>query len=230
MQRLVLAAIAAVAIAAPASATVVTLDFTNVVNPGLGNSTEVGGFYNGGTSGHGTSGANLGVGFSGNALAINDYNGCCEPDAALGRKGILFFLSGGAVTMDYAAGFTNGFSFYYSSNSDAFIRVYDGLGGTGNVLATLNLVTQANQGCAPGSTGFYCNWTAIGVAFTGNARSIDFGGGANFVAYDNITFGSDRPGGGGGVIPEPATWAMMIAGFGLVGGAMRRRRVAGAIA
>ncbi|MFN7173140.1 MAG: PEPxxWA-CTERM sorting domain-containing protein [Thermaurantiacus tibetensis] len=30
----------------------------------------------------------------------------------------------------------------------------------------------------------------------------------------------------GGVIPEPATWAMLIAGFGLVGGAMRRRRAA----
>lgn len=28
----------------------------------------------------------------------------------------------------------------------------------------------------------------------------------------------------GGVIPEPATWAMMIAGFGLVGAAARRRR------
>lgn len=27
-----------------------------------------------------------------------------------------------------------------------------------------------------------------------------------------------------GVVPEPATWAMLIAGFGLVGGAMRRRR------
>ena len=26
-------------------------------------------------------------------------------------------------------------------------------------------------------------------------------------------------------VPEPATWAMMIAGFGLVGGALRRRRV-----
>lgn len=28
----------------------------------------------------------------------------------------------------------------------------------------------------------------------------------------------------GGVIPEPATWAMLVAGFGFVGGAIRRRR------
>ena len=36
-------------------------------------------------------------------------------------------------------------------------------------------------------------------------------------------------GGGGtgsGVVPEPASWAMLIAGFGLVGATMRRRRLA----
>jgi hypothetical protein len=31
-------------------------------------------------------------------------------------------------------------------------------------------------------------------------------------------------------VPEPATWAMMIAGFGVVGGAMRRRKATAAIA
>jgi hypothetical protein len=33
-----------------------------------------------------------------------------------------------------------------------------------------------------------------------------------------------------GAVPEPASWALMLGGFGLVGSALRRRRVAGAIA
>ncbi len=32
------------------------------------------------------------------------------------------------------------------------------------------------------------------------------------------------------IVPEPATWAMMLAGFGLVGVAMRRRRADFAVA
>ncbi len=52
--------------------------------------------------------------------------------------------------------------------------------------------------------------------------------GGDFLAFDKFTIGDaaqvvNPP---SGVIPEPATWAMMIAGFGLVGGAMRRRRMA----
>jgi hypothetical protein len=33
---------------------------------------------------------------------------------------------------------------------------------------------------------------------------------------------------GGGAVPEPASWAMLIAGFGLVGAAQRRRKAVAA--
>lgn len=199
-----------VAGASTASAAVVVLDFQGVASPS--NSTEVGGFYNGGVSGDGNSGTNYGVAFTSNAVAINSYNGTNEPN-----PGILFFLSGGSVTMDYAAGFTNGFSFFYASNSEASVTVYDGVGGTGNVLATLALAINYSDTCS------FCVWTPIGVSFAGIGKSIDFAGGADHVAYDNITFGSAIAGGG---VPEPASWAMLIVGFGLVGAATRYRRVA----
>lgn len=52
--------------------------------------------------------------------------------------------------------------------------------------------------------------------------------------YDNILNGGGQLGrlvvtDLGGAVPEPASWALMIAGFGVVGAALRRRRM-GAIA
>jgi len=47
------------------------------------------------------------------------------------------------------------------------------------------------------------------------------------VGLDNVTFDSLGGGAGpigGSTVPEPATWAMMIAGFGLAGASLRRRR------
>jgi hypothetical protein len=218
------AAVAALSLglAASASAATVVLDFTGVAT--TNNIANVGGFYNGGTSSDGNSGPNYGVAFTDNALAINNYNGCCEPDSP--KQGILFFLSGGAVTIDVAAGFDTGFSFNYSSNTNAFINVWSGLDSTGDLLAQIPLATQANSNCPPGATGYYCTWTPIGVNFAGTAHSIDFGGGANFVAYDDITFGSATPGG----IPEPATWAMMLMGFGGLGAAIRTNKRRQAVA
>jgi hypothetical protein len=54
-----------------------------------------------------------------------------------------------------------------------------------------------------------------------------FNGVAQFSGTVAGNFGADGdPAGTGAVIPEPASWAMMIAGFGLVGASARRRRMA----
>lgn len=54
----------------------------------------------------------------------------------------------------------------------------------------------------------------------GNVSVISFGYGEN-VGIDNIKW--DVRAIGAGAVPEPATWAMMILGFGLVGTSLRRR-------
>jgi hypothetical protein len=46
---------------------------------------------------------------------------------------------------------------------------------------------------------------------------------ASFV-FDWTIEGGTGGGGGGTAVPEPASWAMLIAGFGLVGATARRRR------
>ena len=52
--------------------------------------------------------------------------------------------------------------------------------------------------------------------------------------YDTVLFGQDQAGRlvvtnlGGPGVPEPASWAMLIAGFGLMGAVQRRRRLAAA--
>lgn len=200
-------------IATPASAAVITLDFE-----GVGDLVSVGNYYNGG------GGTNYGIDFSEDTLAVVDSDAggsgsiANEPSAST----VMFFLDSNNAVLNYAAGFTTGFSFFYSSATAATVTIYSGVNKTGSVLGTINLSAQHNQRCGGDPTGAYCNWTNIGTTFAGTARSIDFGGTANYTAYDNITFGSDVA--GGGAVPEPATWAMMIGGFGAIGGAMRYRR------
>jgi hypothetical protein len=183
-------------------------------------------FYNGGMSSQGTTGPNFGIVFSPNAQAIclNSSSASCSNTSKGGlgdpnsREGGLFFLSGDSTFMDVAAGFTTGFSFNYVSLSDVgSVSVFSGLDGTGTLLGTIDL--SPNSGSCPGFGAAFCPFSPVGVSFAGTAKSIEFGGVANQIVFDDVTFGSSTPGG----VPEPSTWAMMLLGLAGLGIVARRR-------
>jgi hypothetical protein len=98
--------------------------------------------------------------------------------------------------MNVAAGFNTGFSFFYLAvDNPGLINVYDGLDGTGTVLATLNLPTTLSNRTPV---------LPIGVNFAGVAKSVDFGTAFIGIVVDNITLGSAVPG-GSTAVPEPFT-------------------------
>ena len=207
-------AAASVIAAGSASAAVVVLDFE-----GIANGAAVGNYYNGG------GGTNYGISFSTATLALVDSdaggtgNFANEPSP----NTIMFFTAANNAILTVAAGFQDGFSFFYTSSTAANVTVWDGLNGTGNLLATIALTSQAfANGCGGDPTGQFCNWTNIGATFGGTARSINFGGTAGQTGFDNITFGSSTAGSGG--VPEPMSLALV--GAALLGLAASRRNKA----
>ncbi len=230
MNKLLLSAAATAMLAAgSAGASVVDLNFEGINATYPSGFAFINGFYNGGTSSDGTSGPNYGVSFSSNAQAIclnsttvfcsNTSRGGLAPGSS---EGGLFFLSGSSTTIDVAAGFTTGFSFNYTDPFSAAgtVDVYSGLDGTGTLLGSFTLGgTPDGATACPGYGANFCPFVPIGVAFAGTAESIVFGGVANEIVFDDVTFGSSSPG-----IPEPATWAMMLAGLAGAGAMVRRRR------
>ena len=173
-----------------ADAQPILLDFE-----GLKDSEQILDFYNGGTGSLGSSGTNYGVSFSTNSLAITESG----PGSNLGGLPTpetgSFFLGGSANTMNVAGGFDTGLSFYYSAPlSPGFVNIYDGLDGTGTLLATINLPTTPDGASVPACNGKNnCPFFPIGLAFSGTAKSVDFGGSANLIGFDNITLGRDTP-------------------------------------
>jgi hypothetical protein len=196
-------------------AAVVTLTFE-----GLQDTEGVANYYNGGTGSMGSGpGPNYGVTFGSNSLALSSTNPLANFADNPSPTNILFFLQGSGAVMNVAAGFDAGLSFYYCTpRSPGVVTIYDDVNATGHVLATLNLpVTPPIEP----TDKLYNNWQAVGVAFVGIAKSVNFSGTVNKIGLDNITLGSDTP-----MVPEPSS--IVLAGLGCLGGLAyraRRRRV-----
>ena len=215
-----LIAVAGILAVQSASATVTTLTFEGACAPPTV-TCPIGNFYSG-----------QGITFGVDSLAVND-----DESTGSDNNGnfvnnpsghtIAFFLTGPGDIMNVAAGFTTGFSFFYSSAQLGSVTVFDGLNGTGSQLAMLSLPISnvGGEPCQAAQTGdnppdFYCNWVPVGVAFGGVAKSAVFSGAANFIGFDNITLGSTNP----GHTPEPAS--LVLLGSGLLGiGAKLRQRL-----
>ena len=107
----------------------------------------------------------------------------------------------------------------------------DGTGNSGNYLAPSAINLSIDGGAAQlftnaGITAGTINWQQFSVIFagTGGATSIRFNNatsGDNYAGLDSVSLTAMQANGG---VPEPATWALMILGFGTIGCATRRSR------
>jgi hypothetical protein len=150
----------------------------------------------------------LPAGFSFAGGSITNNSGCgalCGFNPTLGGENFQL-LVGGSVTFTFTDPIS-AFGFYISG------------------LQT-DIVAQQTLTFSDGSTQVIDTPSAIngGGAFIGftdfgkSIVSLTYNATSDIVAIDDIRFFA------GPAVPEPATWAMMIAGFGAVGFAMRRRR------
>ena len=153
-----------------------------------------------------------------------------------------FYESNGFDGIDAYDG-THWVAFGHSDNEGATLsQTISTLNGA---LYTLNYVFRLQQG-SDANSGFLisastgdsvssgaaslADWAAgSALTFTGTGHSVtitikdataDGGGGASNLAIDDLRLTST----GGSTVPEPLSWALMILGFGGVGGVLRRRR------
>ena len=118
------------------------------------------------------------------------------------------------VTVTFGAGFAatlTSLSFDVAGFTPTTLSFFD---KDGALLNAFNVTLTSGALTDPG---VYVNY---GTNSTNGIGGFSFtGAAAGNTSIDNIIAN-------GSVVPEPASWAMLIAGFGLTGAAMRRRRVA----
>jgi hypothetical protein len=237
MRRII--ALAAIVLFASPSQAQIVLKFDDIVGATTTDRTSIpiGSYYNG----LGGAAVNFGVEFVGDARAFclnrpslpdcsaSSWGTGAAADAAeaRGTRGAAMIWQDGNVTMNRLAGFTTGFSFFYSNPFAKAVGfdVWSGVNGTGTLLGSWTAAATP----APSDVGCfdlpYCPFVAGGTSFAGVGQSVVFNGiDGRFFVLDDMTFGSDVPGGPSSTVPEPSTYALMLTGLFGLGAARRRAR------
>ncbi|PZU07588.1 MAG: hypothetical protein DI605_15360 [Sphingomonas sp.] len=135
-----------------------------------------------------------------NSTGNGFYPAGSSPNVMLANR-----LSSGSTTEAMSFSFADSVTFegmYFATTSTVGNLTYDLL-LDGIVKATVNVGAAA---------GYYAS------GYAGAVDQVTINGVRGYYVFDNVTYSA-----GPSAVPEPATWAMFIGGFGLVGGTMRRR-------
>lgn len=232
-----LATTAAVAIAAPAAAATFSMTGSDNVNGtyGLSDSDTVGGIgvrwsawhavANAGGWTYTVSTAYLGeYGTGSGATAVNDSNGGGNLHTVDNDQGFDFILLQFNQTVSLRGADLTAYQIGNSTDNDAFISTgFTGLSWTSKIDLTTQ-TTLANNLFANGmsiksaagtpAARSFLPYTQVGNVWivAADLKNID---GVDGFKLNNLVATA--------AVPEPATWAMMLAGFGMVGFGMRRR-------
>lgn len=140
---------------------------------------------------------------------IGGYGGAL-PAAGDGITQSVATVIGGAYTLTfgYSSENVSGVTFLDVLIGSQFTQYALPISGTGAFLKPFTTV----------SINYVATGISTAISFTVSPQSSSFGN--NDPLIDGVIFD-----GATGAVPEPATWAMMLSGFGLVGAAARRRRL-----
>lgn len=219
MNRIITIAIAsAVTIAAPVAAQTLASSNFNTGDQGWTN----GDFDTIGSTSAVTYNASAGT------ISVTDNyssNALIAPTAYLGNKSAAF---GGTFSFQLASATVDGPAYSPLALFGAGLRLYAAFASPPAPTLTNYVVTLTGNQFRVGGDPFATQGTvatdaqlqAVLASLDRVAIQADWQNGADLVTLDNVVLAGPNV---GGAVPEPATWAMMVAGFGLVGGAMRTR-------